>query len=159
MSEVEKVNSIDEFLNEYQQLTSVYNSAQEILAKEQKTDNELYMKCIKLAGKCIRYLDDINPFVSYRHKPEICTTYYISAELLVRTVGLHMNRNGFDEKERNTLYMAIAHLRKVLALDPFNKRAMEMFKLVFLYLTIFNPNAEEIEDGIDNDCDGEIDEG
>ena len=49
MSEVEKVNSIDEFLNEYQQLTSVYNSAQEILAKEQKTDNELYMKCIKLA--------------------------------------------------------------------------------------------------------------
>jgi hypothetical protein len=22
-----------------------------------------------------------------------------------------------------------------------------------------NPNAEEIEDGIDNDCDGEIDEG
>jgi predicted O-linked N-acetylglucosamine transferase (SPINDLY family) len=143
MSEVEKVNSIDEFLNEYQQLTSVYNSAQEILAKEQKTDNELYMKCIKLAGKCIRYLDDINPFVSYRHKPEICTTYYISAELLVRTVGLHMNRNGFDEKERNTLYMAVAHLRKVLALDPFNKRAMEMFKLVFLYLTIFNPNAEE----------------
>jgi tetratricopeptide (TPR) repeat protein len=143
MSEIEKVTSIDEFLSEYKKLTSVYNSAQEILVKEQRTDNELYMKCIKLSSECIRYLDDINQFVSYRHKEEICTTYYISAELLVRTVGLHMNRNGFDEKERNTLYMAIAHLRKVLGLEPFNKRAMEMFKLVFLYLTIFNPNVEE----------------
>jgi len=39
--------------------------------------------------------------------------------------------------------MAIAHLRKVLSLEPFNRRAMETFKMVFLYLTIFNPNAEE----------------
>ena len=55
MGEVEKVTSIDEFLNEYKQLTSVYNSAQEILAKEQKTDSELYMKCIKLAKNRIGY--------------------------------------------------------------------------------------------------------
>ena len=144
MGEVEKVTTIDEFLNEYKQLTSVYNSAQEILAKEQKTDSELYMKCIKLAGKCIRYLDDINPFVSYRHKKEIINTYYISAELLIRTVGLHMNRkDGFNQVELNTLYMAIAHLKKVLNLEPFNRRSMEIFKTIFLYLTVFNANAEE----------------
>ena len=143
MSTVEKITSIENFLKEYENLQSIYNKAQEILVKEQRTDNEKYVECIRISGACIRYLDDINPFLSYRHKQPIINTYYISAELLVRTVGLHMNRNGFDEKERNTLYMAIAHLRKVLNLEPFNRRAMEMFKLVFLYLTIFNPNAEE----------------
>lgn len=137
------VTSIDDFLKEYKILKRSYDKAQKILAKEKRTDNELYMECLSISGKCIKFLDEINQFVSYRHKPEITGTYYISAEILTRTVGLHMNRNGFDEKEKNTLYMAIAHLRKVLGLEPFNKSAMELFKLIFLYLTIFNPNAEE----------------
>jgi tetratricopeptide (TPR) repeat protein len=102
-----------------------------------------YLECIKLCNILIKYLDELNPFVIQRHKAEIKNTYYISAELLVRTVGLHMNRNGFVENEKNTLYIAIAHIRKALNIDPFNKKCMELFKLVFLYLTIFNANAEE----------------
>lgn len=137
------ISSMDDFLSKYVILKDVYDKAQQTLLKEKRTDNESYMRCIKMSGDCIKYLDEVNPFVLYRHKTEVIITYYISAELLVRTVGLHMNRGGFDEKERNTLYMAVAHLRKVLNLEPFNKGAMEMFKLVFLYLTIFNPNAEE----------------
>jgi hypothetical protein len=131
------------FLSEFVGLKSTYDAAQEILIKEQRTDNEKYMECIRLSGRLIKFLDEVNPFVMNRHKKEILETYYISAELLVRTVGLHMNRGGFSDQERNTLYMAIAHLRKVLSLEPFNRRAMETFKMVFLYLTIYNPNAEE----------------
>jgi len=78
-----------------------------------------------------------------RHKTEIKRTYYISAELLVRTVGLNMNRQNFNDQERNTLYMAIAHVRKVLSIEPFHRGGMELFKMVFLYLTIFNANAQE----------------
>jgi protein O-GlcNAc transferase len=142
MSAVE-VDSVESFLNRFEQLKSVYNQAQEILVKEKKTDNQKYVECIQIARDCIKFLDELNPFVSQRHKKPIIETYYISGELLIRTVGLHMNRDGFTDVEKNTLYMAIAHLRKVLTLEPFNKRAMEMFKLVFLYLTIFSPNAEE----------------
>ena len=55
-----------------------------------------------------------------------------------------MNRkDGFNQVELNTLYMAIAHLKKVLNLEPFNRRSMEIFKTIFLYLTVFNANAEE----------------
>mgnify|MGYP000654217953 FL=1 len=97
-----------------------------------------------MSKNCIKFLDELNPVVSYRHKKEIINTYYISAELLIRTVGLHMNRkDGFNQVELNTLYMAIAHLKKVLNLEPFNRRSMEIFKTIFLYLTVFNANAEE----------------
>jgi predicted O-linked N-acetylglucosamine transferase (SPINDLY family) len=144
MNTTEPLTSIESFLDEYKKLEIVYNEAQTILVKENRTDNEKYLQCIQMSKNCIKFLDEINPFVSYRHKKEITNTYYISAELLIRTVGLHMNRkDGFNQVELNTLYMAIAHLKKVLNLDPFNRQSMEMFKIIFLYLTVFNPNAEE----------------
>lgn len=139
----ESITNIESFLSNYEQLQNVYNTAQETLLNTQKIDNEKYLECIKLCNILIKFLDELNPFVMQRHKEEIKNTYYISAELLVRTVGLHMNRNGFVENEKNTLYIAVAHLRKALNLEPFNKKYMELFKLVFLYLTIFNANAEE----------------
>lgn len=138
-----KVDTIESFLENFAELQKIYNEAQEILVKEKKTDNERYVQCIQITKACIQFLDELNPFVSQRHREPIIATYYTSAELLIRTVGLHMNRDGFNEVEKNTLYMAVAHLRKVLTLEPFNRRAMEMFKLIFLYLTIFNANAEE----------------
>lgn len=140
---MEEVKSIDVFLTNYELLKSQFETAQDILIKEKRTDTEKYFDCIKKSNVLIKFLDELNPFVLNRYKHQIIETYYISAELLVRTVGLHMDRKGFTDQEKNTLYMSIAHLRKVLSLEPFNKKAMEMFKMVFLYLTIFNPNAEE----------------
>jgi protein O-GlcNAc transferase len=140
---MEQVKSIDVFLSNYDVLKEQFETAQAILMKEKRTDTERYLDCIKKSNVLIKFLDELNPFVLNRYKEQILDTYYISAELLIRTVGLHMDRKGFTDQEKNTLYMSIAHLRKVLTLEPFNKKAMEMFKMVFLYLTIFNPNAEE----------------
>lgn len=139
----ESIANMENFLSDYKELREIYNDAQQTLIKEQKVDNEKYVDCIKRSSTLIKYLDELNPFVIQRHKDEIKTTYYISADLLVRTVGLHMNRSGFTVNEKNTLYVAIAHLRKTLSLEPFHKQSMELFKLIFLYLTIFNANAEE----------------
>lgn len=143
MTDKTTIKDIDSFLAEYEVLEKTYNRAQEKLLIEKLTDNELYIECLKYTNNIIKYLDELNQFVIHRYKAQIKRTYYISAELLVRTVGLHMNRQNFNEQERNTLYMAIAHIRKVLSIEPFNRNAMELFKMVFLYLTIFNPNAQE----------------
>ena len=137
------IKDIDSFLEEYKLLEKTYSRAQEKLLIEKVTDNELYLECLKYTNNMIKYLDDLNLFVMNRHKTEIKRTYYISAELLVRTVGLNMNRQNFNDQERNTLYMAIAHVRKVLSIEPFHRGGMELFKMVFLYLTIFNANAQE----------------
>ena len=121
----------------------IYDKAQDLLIKQQKLDNDSYIKCIEFSGKIITFLDNLNPFQINRIKDDIKTIYYISAEVLVRTVGLHMNRTSFDEREKNTLYTAIAHLQKVLGVDPFDSQTKELFKIVFIYLTIFNSNPEE----------------
>ncbi len=131
------------FLMLYKTLVDEYNDAQHELLKTGQLNNEKYVECIKKSTGLIKYLDTLNQFQIARNKEEIKTTYYISAELLVRTVGLHMNRVSFQEHEKNTLYISIAHLRRVLNIEPFHTKARELFKLVFMYLTIFNSNVEE----------------
>lgn len=140
---VDKVEDIDTFLVQFKILDKLYKEAQDTLVKEQRLDNAKYVNCIQRAGSIITYLDKQNPFVVNRHKSEIKQVYYISAELLVRTVGLHMNRKAFTDTEKNSLYIAVAHLRKCLNIEPLNKQYKDLFRLIFLYLSIFNPNANE----------------
>lgn len=121
----------------------IYDKAQELLTKENKLDNDKYIKCIELSSKIITFLDGLNPFQINRIKDDIKTIYYISAEVLIRTVGLHMNRSEFTDREKGTLYTAIAHLQKVLGVEPFDPSAKELFKIVFIYLSIFNSNPKE----------------
>lgn len=137
------VDDIDAFLTQYVILKDYYEKAQETFVKTQVVDNETYVDCIQRSQVMIKFLDELNPFVVNRHKNEIGQTYYISAELLVRTVGLSVSRSTFSEAERNSFHIAIAHLRRVLAIEPLNKKACELFKLVFMYMTLFNPNVSE----------------
>jgi len=141
---VDKVENIETFLSQYKILEAIYNYAQDRLLKHGDLDNTKYIECINRSAVLIRYLDNVNPFVIQRHKDEIKQTYYISAELLVRTVGLQMDRkDGFKDNEKNTLFISIAHVKKCLAIEPFHKPSQELIKIVFLYLTLFNANPEE----------------
>ena len=60
------VTSIDDFLKEYKILKRSYDKAQKILAKEKRTDNELYMECLSISGKCIKFL---SPILEYLVSP------------------------------------------------------------------------------------------
>ncbi|NBP01178.1 MAG: hypothetical protein EBU90_13775 [Proteobacteria bacterium] len=138
-----KVETIEELLSQYETLNAIYSQAQEEFFKTQKVNNDKYVNCIQRTNSMIKFLDDLNPFVVNRYKEQIKNTYYISAELLVRTVGLNANKGTFSETEKNTLYIAIAHLRKCLGIEPFHRQSQDLFRMVFLYLTIFNPNVQE----------------
>ncbi|NDC95394.1 hypothetical protein EB118_15830 [bacterium] len=137
------VQNIDEFLQEYKILQKLYDEAQNEFFTKGTLDHAKYRECISISAKIIKFLDDLNPFAVQRHKDTIKKVYFISAQLLVRTVGLQMDRKGLNAQEKNTLYIAIAHLRKVLNIEPFHAEGKELFKIVFLYLTLFNPNVEE----------------
>ena len=141
---LDKVENIETFLSQYKILETIYNYAQEQLLKHGNLDNSKYIECINRSSVLIKFLDNVNPFVTQRHKEEIKQTYYISSELLVRTIGLQMERkDGFKITEKNTLFIAIAHARKCLTIEPFHKPSQELIKIVLLYLTLFNPNPEE----------------
>lgn len=138
-----KVDDIDTFLEQYQILNEYFENAQNTFIKKQIIDNETYVDCIKRTQVMIKFLDELNPFVINRHKNEVKGTYAISAELLVRTVGLSVSRSQFTDIEKNSLHIGIVHLRKVLSIDPLNKKACDLFKLVFMYMTLFNPDVNE----------------
>ena len=87
---------IEKFLKEYTELKSIYDSAQETFVKEQRVDNEKYIHCINKSGELIKYLDNLNQFVLQRNKEQIKMTYFISAELLIRTVGIYNGRQAFN---------------------------------------------------------------
>jgi predicted O-linked N-acetylglucosamine transferase (SPINDLY family) len=137
------VFTIDEFLEQYSILTEIYQSAQTAFFETKRVENEKYINCIQRCSCIIKFLDNLNMFVVSRHKDAIKETYYISAELLVRTVGLNSTKSNFTENEKNTLYIAIAHLRKALDIEPFHKQSQELFRMIFLFLTIYNPNVQE----------------
>jgi len=139
----QSISTIEEFLEQYKILQTIYNSAQAIFYESKKVDNEKYINCIQRCNCLIKYLDNLNMFVIARHQTEIKQTYYISAELLVRTVGLNINKSTFSDSEKNTLYTAIAHLRKSLSIEPFHKQSQELFRMIFLYLTIYNSDVQE----------------
>lgn len=143
MSIPEKITNTEEFLQEYSILKSTFDKAQEKFLVEQKIENDKYIECLVRSKVMITFLDELNHVQLTKNKEEIKTTYYISAELLSRTVGLHMNRKGFTEQEKNSLYISIAHLKKCLGIEPFHTRARELFKIIFIYLTIFNANVQE----------------
>lgn len=105
--------------------------------------NDKYVQCLKHTSEIIRFCDELNPFQINRLKQEIKTVYYINAEILARTVGLHMNRKEFTQNDKGVLYTCITHLNKALQVDPFHVQAKELFKIIFIYLTIFNSDANE----------------
>ena len=124
-------------------IENMYDSAQETLLKTGEINNEVYTKCIDFSSKVITLLDNLNPFEINRIKSNIKSIYYISAEILARVVGLHNNRTSFTDREKGILYTSIAHLQKVLSVEPFHTKAKELFKIIFIYLTIFNSDAKE----------------
>lgn len=105
--------------------------------------NQEYIECLNKTSVLIKFMDELNPFEVNRYKGEFKNVYYINAEILSRTVGLHMNRTGFKDNEKNVLYTSITHLQKVLNIEPFNVKAKELYKIIFIYLTMFNSNALE----------------
>jgi tetratricopeptide (TPR) repeat protein len=141
--------TLENVLSNIEITKKIYDAAQEKLSSSSASgtpniDTDAYNKCLEYSNQIITFLDQLNPFQMNRIKKDVKTIYYISAEILVRTVGLHMNRpNGFQEREKGILFTAIAHLQKVLNVDPFDPSSKELFKIVMIYLTIFNPNPQE----------------
>jgi predicted O-linked N-acetylglucosamine transferase (SPINDLY family) len=127
-------------------LKKLYDTTQNELNKSGNLTqdiNDKYVQCLQYARDIIKFCDELNPFQINRLKDEIKTVYYINAEILARTVGLHMNRTDFTQHDKGVLYTCITHLNKSLQVDPFHIQSKELFKIIFIYLTIFNSDANE----------------
>jgi len=135
--------TIDNYQPVYDSLQKIYSEAQEALSKHGRVDNERYSQCINLSSQLINLFNNLNPLIINRHKEAVKNTYYLNAELMIRTVGINSQRSFLSDEHKNSLYIAITHLKVVLNVEPFFKPAMELYKVSYIYLTIFNPNVNE----------------
>lgn len=135
--------SLDNLEKVANELQVVYNDAQKELLEKNILNNDKYVKCLELTNSIITFTDTLNPFVINRYKTVILSVYYISAEVLLRTVGLNMNRTAFTDEQKGVLYTCVTHLQKALNVEPFNTKCKELYKIIIIYLTIFNSDANQ----------------
>ena len=131
------------FKEQCQKLRESYNIAQKKFIETKEIDNNRYIECIQLSNELIKFFEKMHVFQVNRNKDDIRTTYYINAELLVRTVGLGEIKPHLTDIQKGTLITAVNHVRKVLTIDPLNKMATELYKMVLIYITLHNANSEE----------------
>ena len=135
--------TLDNYKPVYENLQKLYSDAQETLSKLGRVDNEKYSQCIQLSSQLINLFNNLNPLIISRNKEHVKNTYYLNAELMIRTVGINTQRSSLSDEHKNSLYIAITHLKVVLNIEPFYKPAMELYKVSYIYLTIFNSNVNE----------------
>lgn len=134
------LNNVENIANK---LKVIYDEAQVELFETNVLNNDKYVECLEISSNIIKFTDTLNPFVINRYKSVISSVYYISAEVLLRTVGLNMNRTVFTDQQKSVLYTCIAHLQKALNVEPFNIKCKELYKIIFMYLTMFNSDPTE----------------
>lgn len=128
-------------VTETTKLTNLYNEAQKQLEETGTLTSEInqkYVNCLDSSTNLINEFETFNPFKMHRHAKEIVDTYYINAEILSRTLNLSGVRNSFTDDEKKIIYTGISRLQKVLSIDPFHSKAKELFKILFIYLTMYN---------------------
>ena len=109
-----------------------------------KIDNKGYEKCIHESGEIIAYLDTLDALTMLNFKDMIQKIYYVRAELLIRTVGIDTTKGVLTEHERAIYTTCIHLLKKSLYMKPFPVEARELYKICFIYLTIYTPNVDDI---------------
>jgi protein O-GlcNAc transferase len=138
-----KVSNMEEFLKNYDLLQKTYEMAKK--KEKAKTDdfNQIYVKCIKISNDCISFLETKSNLQIQKYKEQVKTTYFISAELYTRVIGIDTTRTTLTDSQKNTLMASLSRLRKVINIDPLNEDARNLFRIIKLYMTMFNTNQFE----------------
>ena len=136
MSSFENI-SLDNLDKHVTELRSLYQQA------NASGDQNAFIVCLNRCGEIIKFTDTLNPFQINRIKDNVRDTYYMSAEMYARTVGLHNNRQSLTDQEKGLLYTAVIHLNKCLSVDPLDGRVKELYKIIFIYLTIYTYDPKE----------------
>ncbi len=110
---------------------------------EKLKEGEDYAKCIEYTTEMIKFMDNMNIFENHRYASEIKIVYYIHSSIMFRTVGLDTTKKTLTQNEKGVYFICIVHAKKILNVDPMHKQAMEMYKMIMIYLTIYTEDLSE----------------
>ncbi len=135
------------FVVKYNELKSLFDVCQKNFLEKNVVNHEGYSKCIELSSELINYAHaNFNPFKIVRQKKEMINLYTIYSELMIRTVGLHNQRQELTRSEMDILKSSLVILKKSFELDPFYEKGIEMYKAVITYIiTHSNDSTEHVQ--------------
>lgn len=85
--------------------------------------------------------------LSFAHKREysglIRNTHFRCAEILALSVGMGNERTSLNTNEFSFLASAIEHLERALAIEPFNKLAIDLYKQILLYISFYERDTSK----------------
>jgi len=102
-----------------------------------------FTKCMEYANKIIAYTNTLDAMKIMKIKDDISHVYCASADLLLNSVGLHMNRKGFNKIEQYSINVSIAHLEKALSIDPEHEKAILLYRIIHTFLAYFTDKFQE----------------
>ena len=102
-----------------------------------------FTKCMEYANKIMEYTNTLDNIKLMNIKEDIIHIYCIAAELLINSVGLHMNRKTFNKIELNSINLSITYLQKVLNIDPAYSRAIMLYRTIHTFLAFFTEKFKD----------------
>lgn len=85
--------------------------------------------------------------LSFAHKREysglIRNTHFRCAEILALSVGMGNDRTSINPNEFSFLASGIEHLERALAIEPFNKLAIDLYKQILLYISFYERDSSK----------------
>jgi protein O-GlcNAc transferase len=110
-------------------------------------ENEYKKKMFREAFECYKKVLTHSEELTFAQKREygglIRNTHFRCAEILCLSVGLSGDRTGFSDNEMSFLASAIEHLERALAIEPFNKLSIDLYKQILLYISYYESDSSK----------------
>jgi predicted O-linked N-acetylglucosamine transferase (SPINDLY family) len=145
---VEKIIEKKENDNNIKPQTETVNEQTVVMKREYAKGEEEYgRKMFREAFEHYKAVLKESESASFSLKREfsglIRNTHFRCAEILALSVGMGSERTSLNQNEFSFLASAIEHLERALAIEPFNKLAIDLYKQILLYISFYERESSK----------------
>lgn len=116
-------------------------------AEYDKGEKEYGRKMFREAFEFYKAVLKTSEELSFAYKREysglIRNTHFRCAEILALSVGMGNDRTSINPNEFSFLASGIEHLERALAIEPFNKLAIDLYKQILLYISFYERDSSK----------------
>lgn len=112
--------------------------------KNKDLNTQKFMKSINILNELINVLDTKNDLEAFRISELYYNVYYYNSLMLIQSIGgINTTKTKLTDYEKTVITTAINRLRKCLKVDPLKEELLELYKTLFIYLSMYTEKLEE----------------
>lgn len=102
-----------------------------------------YQEAFNYLNHIVTEYDTVSIHDKLQNEDLFKNVFYYVAEIMCTSVGLHSKRTEYKPSEKLFLVRSIENLERALNIDPFDKKTLDLYKTVILYLSFFEKKSDE----------------